>query len=176
DQFKTLKKLKKPSVTVIDTNGKKLKAGTDYTVGEMDTSIPGNTDESGQVFIILTGKGNYSSDDPAKTSFRYMAASANMSRTKTMRSISARGYTGSAVYLRSKDLSEILYTGSKSAPEYLVYGKDFAVSGYKNNKKKGTAKVTLKGLGSFAGTKTLTFRITEKKGDYKGVLIGGQWQ
>ncbi|MBO6137396.1 MAG: hypothetical protein J6O71_02175, partial [Lachnospiraceae bacterium] len=176
DQFTTLKKLKKPSVTVIDIDGKKLKAGTDYTVEKIDTSVPSNTDESGQVFIILTGKGNYSSEAPAKTAFRYMAPSANMSRTKTMRSISAQVYTGSAVYLGSKDLSEILYTGSKSAPEYLVYGKDFAVSGYKNNKKKGTAKVTLKGLGSFAGTKTLTFRIAEKKGDYKGALIGDKWQ
>ena len=46
----------------------------------------------------------------------------------------------------------------------------------KNNKKKGTAKVTLTGLGTYAGTKTLTFRIKEKKGDYKGALIGGNWQ
>ena len=105
-----------------------------------------------------------------------MSAQSNMNKVKMIRSISAQIYTGSAVRLGSKDLSEILYTGSKSAPEYLVYGKDFAVSGYKNNKKKGTAKVTLKGLGSFAGTKTATFRITEKKGDYKGALIGDKWQ
>ena len=31
---------------------------------------------------------------------------------------------------------------------------------------KGVAKVTLKGTGSFAGTKTLSFKIKEKKGDY----------
>ena len=176
DRFTTLKKLKKPSVTVIDIDGKKLKAGTDYTVGEMDASAAGNTDESGQVFIILTGKGNYSSDDPAKTSFRYMAASANMSRTKTMRSISDQTYTGNLVRLGNADLSGILYTGSRTDPVYLAPGTDFAVSGYKNNKKKGTAKVTLTGLGTYAGTKTLTFRIKEKKGDYKGALIGGDWQ
>ena len=29
-----------------------------------------------------------------------------------------------------------------------------------------SAKVTLKGTGSFAGTKTLSFKIKEKKGDY----------
>ncbi len=104
DQFTTLKKLKKPSVTVIDTDGKKLKPGTDYTVGEADASSPGNTDESGEVFITVTGKGNYSSEDSVKTSFRYMAASSNMSKTQKMKNIADQIYTGSTVHLGNKDL------------------------------------------------------------------------
>ncbi len=176
DQFKTVKKLKKPSVTVTDTDGKKLKAGTDYTVGEADTSAPGNTDENGEVFITVTGKENYSSEDPVKTSFRYMAASSNMSKTKKMKNIADQIYTGSMVRLGNKDLDGILYTGSKSAPVYLACGKDFAVSGYKNNIKKGTAKVMLKGIGAYAGTKTLTFKIKEKQVDFKGILLGEKWK
>ena len=176
DQFTTLKKLKKPSVTVTDIDGKKLKAGTDYTVGEPDTSAPGNTNESGEVFVSLTGKGNYSSDDPAKTSFRYMPASSKMSNTKAMRSIESQTYTGSAVRLGNADLKDILYTGDKTSPVYLVPGTDFAVSSYKNNKKKGMAKVRLKGIGAFAGTKTLTFNIEEKNVDYLGALVGSKWQ
>ncbi len=42
--------------------------------------------------------------------------------------------------------------------------------------KKGTAKVTSQGIGDFAGTKTITFKIVQKKVDYKGALIGGKWQ
>ena len=93
-----------------------------------------------------------------------------------MRSISDQTYTGSMVRLGNRDLDGILYTGSKSAPVYLAYGKDFAVSGYKNNIKKGTAKVMLKGIGAYAGTKTLTFKIKEKQVDYKGALVGDSWQ
>nr|MCR5487000.1 hypothetical protein [Lachnospiraceae bacterium] len=176
DQFTTLKKLKKPSVTVTDADGSKLKAGTDYTVGEADTSSPGNTDESGEVFITVTGKGNYSGERSVKTSFRYMPVSANMSKAKIMKSIDAQTYTGSQVCLKNADLKEILYTGKKTAPGYLEPGKDYVINGYKNNIKKGTAKVILKGLGGFGGKKTLTFRITEKTGAFKGVLIGGKWQ
>ena len=176
DQFTTLSKLKKPSVTVIDPDGKKLRAGTDYTVDKPDTSAPGNTDESGQVFVTVTGKGNYSNEDSVKISFRYMAASSNLSKTKVMKSISTQIYTGSYVYLKNDDLKEILYTGSKKDPKYLDPGKDFIVTGYKNNIKKGTAQVTVKGIDAFAGTKTLTFKIQEKKGDYNGALIKDKWQ
>ena len=176
DQFTTKKKLKKPSVTVIDVDGKKLKAKTDYTVGETVTYAQGNTDESGEVFITITGKGNYSDADPVKVSFRYMAASSDLRKTKIIKSISEQPYTGSYVQLGDDDLKEILYTDSKTDPRDLEPGKDFVVSGYKNNIKKGTAKVTLKGIGAFGGTKTLNFKIIEKQGDYKGALIGDKWQ
>ncbi len=176
DQFTTLKKLKKPSVTVIDVDGKKLRAGTDYTVGKPETNAPGNTEEKGEVYVTVTGKGNYSSEDPVKVTFRYMQASSNLSKTRVMKSISAQTYTGSYVCLENDDLKEILYTGSKREPKYLNPGKDFIISGYDNNIKKGTAKVTVKGIGAFAGTKTLNFKIIEKKGDYKGALIGDKWR
>ncbi|MBO4373905.1 MAG: hypothetical protein J5829_02250, partial [Lachnospiraceae bacterium] len=177
DQFAMKTKLKKPSVTVIDTDGKKLKAGTDYTVGTPDTSAPGNTDESGEAFITITGKGNYRDDESVTVSFRYMnSLSSNLNSAKAMNKIADQIYTGSYVHLAGNDFMEILYTGKKDAPEYLVYGKDFAVTGYKNNMKKGTAKVTLRGKGGFAGTKTLSFKIKEKKGDYKGALVGDSWK
>ena len=84
--------------------------------------------------------------------------------------------SGSYVQLGDDDLKEILYTDSKTDPRDLEPGKDFVVSGYKNNIKKGTAKVTLKGIGAFGGTKTLNFKIIDKQGDYKGALIGDKWQ
>ena len=177
DQFTTLKKLKNPSVTVIDTDGRKLTAGKDYTVGKADPSAPGNTNESGEVFLTVTGKGNYSSKDPVRTSFRYMAATTNISKAKVMKSIPAQAYSGSYVCLDDSDLKEILYTGTKADPKYLEPGKDFIIcANYQNNIKRGTAKVTVRGINDFAGTKTLTFRIVEKNGNYKGALVGDSWQ
>ena len=39
-----------------------------------------------------------------------------------------------------------------------------------------TPKVTVRGKGNkgFSGVRTLSFKITAKTGDYKGVLIGGK--
>ena len=48
--------------------------------------------------------------------------------------------------LGEKALTNVLYTGSKSAPKYLVPGVDFVVESYQKNTKTGTAKVTLKGM------------------------------
>ncbi|MCR5487083.1 MAG: hypothetical protein K6F35_06075 [Lachnospiraceae bacterium] len=76
----------------------------------------------------------------------------------------SRDYTGNEVKLSNADLAAILYTG-----------RDFMIAGYSNNVKKGTARVTLKGTGAYAGTKTLTFKIVKKKVDYKGKLGGGKY-
>ncbi len=152
DQFTTKSRLKKPSIVITDLDGKKLKAGTDYTVGEPDASGAGNTEESGEVFIILKGKGGYRDDDPVKVSFRYMKADSNLAKTKAF-AIKDQTYTGGAVILGKDDLKEILYTGQKTSPAYLVFNTDFTVEGYSDNVKKGKAKVTLKGAGAFAGKK-----------------------
>ncbi|MCR4764359.1 MAG: hypothetical protein K5696_12605 [Lachnospiraceae bacterium] len=54
---------------------------------------------------------------------------------------------------------------SKSNPTYLTPGKDFVVESYTKNIKTGTAKVTLKGIGDWGGTKTVNFKITPKKAE-----------
>lgn len=169
DQFKAKSRLGKPSVTIMDTDGKKLKAGTDYTIGDMDTTDPANTEESGMVYIILTGKGSYSEGASVKASFRYMqTVSSDLAKVGAL-AIKDQTYTGGEVRLGRDDLKEILYTGPKSSPSYLVYGKDFVVEGYADNVKKGRAKVTVRGTGAFAGRKILTFKIVQKKVDYAGV-------
>ena len=162
-------KAKKPVVILTDADGQKI----DDSIVSVDYS---NNTNAGTATITVTGKGNYSDADPVKVSFRYMAASSDLRKTKIIKSISEQPYTGSYVQLGDDDLKEILYTDSKTDPRDLEPGKDFVVSGYKNNIKKGTAKVTLKGIGAFGGTKTLNFKIIEKQGDYKGALIGDKWQ
>ena len=62
------------------------------------------------------------------------------------------------IYMRS--LSKIILNGRS-----LVYGKDFTVveTSYKNNKKVGTASVVIQGIGSYSGTKTVSFKIVKSK-------------
>ncbi len=176
DQFTVKSKLKKAVVTIIDIDGKKLAVNKDYTVGAVDTdSDPANSEVSGNAFVKVTGTGNYEGE--VKVAFCYKEASADLSKTKAMK-IADQAFTGGQVKLSAKDLENILYTGSKSSPSYLKFGEDFEVkvNGYSNNVKKGTAKVTLKGKGKFAGKKTVSFKIKEKKGSYQGSLVGGEWK
>ncbi len=175
DQFTTKSKLKKPSVTITDVDGKKLKANTDYTVGTPDTSDPANTDTKGIVKVSVTGKGAYKEEIPV--TFRYEDKAFDLSRAKAAKKITDQEYTGSEIKLSDADLTDILTTKDKDGGTVnLVPGTDFKVTGYSSNVKKGTAKVILKGTGNYAGTKTLTFKIVQKKVDYKGVLIGGTFK
>ncbi len=172
DQFAARSKLKAPKITITDADGKKLKANTDFTAGT-DYAYTGD-DASGTVTVTVTGKGNYKDEVPA--SYRYtQSASANIAKAKANR-IGDQPYTGNPVKLSANDLKDILYAGKKSSKTYLVPGRDFVAAGYSNNVKKGSAKVTVQGIGAYAGTKTITFKIVQKKVDYKGALIGGEWQ
>ena len=124
--------------------------------------------------MSIDGKGKYTGS--TKISYRYIKASQQLSTTKAMKGITAQTYTGKAIKLKNSDLTDVLYVGNKKTPTYLVPGTDFEVVSYTNNIKAGTAKVTLKGKGSYGGSKTLTFKIKQKKGDYKGALVGGEWK
>ena len=159
----------KPPVVVKD--GKKLKAGTDFEIDKNSYSGP---DEKGVVTAKINGKGSYTGTEII--SYRYINAAEQLSKSKVKKSIENKTYTGKEIKLTNADLTEILYTGSKASPVYLTPGKDFEVLSYMNNTKPGTAKVTVKGTGSYGGTKTLSFKITAKKGDYQGALIGGGWE
>lgn len=79
------------------------------------------------------------------------------SSSKSVSSLSAtvknQTYTGKA---RTPDVT--IKDGSKT----LKKGTDYTLT-YKNNKKIGTASVTIKGKGDYSGEKTLTFKIVPKK-------------
>jgi len=174
DQFTSRKGLKKPKVTVIDADGKKLTANKDYTLGT-EYSYTG-TDTEGSASFTVTGKGNYKAE-PVEVTFRYIdAASSNLAGVRKKKDIEPQDYTGYTVKLKGSDLKEILYTGSKDSPEYLLEGRDFVVEGYSDNLKKGKAKVTLRGVGAYRGTRTLNFKIVEKKVNFEGTLGTGGWK
>lgn len=73
--------------------------------------------------------------------------------TLTFSKIGSKAYTGKAL----KPSVTV-----KDGKTKLVKGEDYTVT-YKNNKKIGTATVTIKGIGSYTGEKTLTFKIVPKK-------------
>lgn len=77
----------------------------------------------------------------------------------TVSKIATQYYFGKAL----KPTVVVKYKG-----KVLTKGKDYTVS-YKNNKKVGTAKVTMKGVGKYTGTKVITFKIVNGYQNYKVV-------
>ena len=156
------KYISKPVLT--DSNGKKLAAGTDYEktitytltdTGEAldKTSIPA---VRSSIKVTITGKGSYEGTMEAT----YRIATSSFSSAKI--TITPQSYTGSAVTLTEKDITVKL-----GKDTVLTYGKDYEIveGSYQNNVKKGTASVMIKGIGDYAGTKTVKFKITSKKMD-----------
>lgn len=176
DQFTLRSKLKAPKITIIDADGRKLKANTDYTVGTPDASDPANTDTKGIVKVTIRGKGPYK-DESIPVTYRYEDKTSDISKARIIKKIADKNYTGNEVKLSDPELTGILSVKDKTgATVNLLPGTHFRVTGYTNNVKRGTAKVTIQGVGDFAGTKTIAFKIVQKKVDYMGALIGGGWQ
>ncbi len=129
----------KPTVSIRDTNGKSLVKGTDYTY-----KVEGTT-------VTITGKGNYTGEK--KVTFGLYKQGIDKATITTK----SRTFTGYAITDMEKDMVVTL------AGKKLVYGKDYTIAGYYDNVKAGTAKVIIKGIGSYGGQKTGTFKIVKKR-------------
>ena len=68
------------------------------------------------------------------------------------------GYLAPKVTLKTK--TNASYVWASMAGKTLTEGEHYTVT-YSNNKNKGKAKVTIKGMGIFKGTVTKTFKITK---------------
>lgn len=136
----------KPKVTITE-NGKLLKQGTDYTVDYSRAAAD-------QVVTVIP-KGNYAAEGNAdiEKSFRVYTVSISKATVTTK----PRTYTGYAIS-NMENYIDVTYGG-----ETLKYGVDYLIIGYKNNVKPGKAKVTIQGLGTYGGTKTVTFKIVKNK-------------
>ena len=143
-----------------DTDGKKLTAGTDYEKEIQYTLEDGTplakTDkvETGRTIRVkVTGKGAYSGGLEGA----YRITENDFARAAV--TISPQTYTGKAVTL-GKD-----HVTVKIGKDTLAFGTDYEIveGSYEDNVKKGTARVTIAGKGSYGGTKTVKFRIMSKK-------------
>lgn len=142
----------KPTVTVKDSAGNKLKSGTDYSV-----AYSGNTN-AGTATITVTGKGIFT--DTLKKKFTVKALDLSSSYAKVSIPYSSYTYTGSAikpkVTVKFKD-GDVIPTG------------DYTLS-YSANTKVGTATITVKGKGSnVTGTYKKTFIVKPAKNEITSI-------
>lgn len=153
--------------TVTDVNGKTLVEGTDYRVSYAylsDTRLADgtlkkeNTSVDMQKDVIpvetliavrINGIGNYKGN--TQTAIRVCRKSIASAKV----TVKAQTYTGSEI---QPDIDQITV---KMGRDELQIG-DFEIVGYTNNIKKGTAKVTIRGVGNYGGMKTVNFKIVQK--------------
>ena len=144
------------TVSRIKVGKEYLEFGKDFVV---DTTTYKNINKVGTASVVIRGIGNYGGSKTIK----YQIKKENWNlKSATVVKLDAKTYNnGAAVTLTADDFTDKIILNGRS----LVYGKDFTVveTSYKNNKKVGTAKVTIQGMGSYSGTKTISFKIVKSK-------------
>ena len=152
-------------IQAFDGNGMLLKAGTDYektvryyydAAGTKEV-LKTDTPTAGTVlYAAVTGKGAYSSDTVYAP---YTILSKDHDISKAKFSIKPQTYTGSQVLITSQDQFDKAILGTDTLSLNAENGFEVVPGTYQNNVKKGTAKVTLHGTGTYGGYKTVTFKI-----------------
>ncbi|MBQ7184851.1 MAG: leucine-rich repeat protein [Clostridia bacterium] len=112
-----------------------------------------NNKNVGTATVTVKGKGNFS----GTVTCTFKINPLKLHTGKATLSDTTLKYTGKA--LKPK-VTVTVKVGTKTVT--LTQGTDFTVK-YANNKKPGTATVTITGKGNFTGTVTLNFTITKKK-------------
>lgn len=169
----------KPTITLKDVDGKTLSAGTDYDknisytyakdtkVGQMvKKKLVYVVREQGaevdkldiipvgaEIIATVNGKNLYEGSKSVR--FRFIASDISKASVK----IAAQEYTGKAVEPTKNDLTVTI-------GKTVLAKTDYVIVGYENNVKKGTAKMTIRGIGNYGGEKTVTFPIASKTMNY----------
>lgn len=146
----------KSSPILIDENGKKLSAGTDYVKTYQYYDENGNElgakafpKKGDRVKIVVTGKGNYSGETSAFYEIIGKGTSITSAKVKIKNPVY---YTGERITFSNSDLE--IKLGSK-----VLGTDDFEIVGYYNNVNKGTAQMMIKGKGEYGGVKQVNFTI-----------------
>ncbi len=161
-------------VVITDTDGKSLKAGTDYekvykyyyyeSVELADGSFRSAGTEvlstdivpAGTVLEVrVSGKGNYAGtgETAAVISGLYRVVEADIAKASVK--VNKQFYSGKEI---CPDKSQIVITLNGK----VLAVQDYKIVSYTNNIDKGTAKVTVKGVGNYGGSKTVSFTIANK--------------
>lgn len=170
-------KWNKPKLTVTDGGRKVPRKYYKAPVFTIDREAVTSASEGSKVTVTIEGDGTTYIGSVSAT-YRIIDKSNDISRAKAGK-IADKVYNGSRVTLNNSDLTGLLTLNNKT----LIPGKDFVVEGYAKNDKKGTARVTLRGIVNgdtiYGGTRTVTFKIVEKKGAWKDngmTLVDGEWK
>ena len=179
----------KTKAVLRDVSGKTLAAGKDYEknleytydtvqegIEDIEVKLPGgetawrkvgspveeeDIPQAGTMIRVTAhGMGAYQGDGDAKCSAVYRIVAADFTKVKVK--VSAKSYQdGRPVLLTAEDLTLTV----KGVEDPLILNEDYMIEEktYVNHKKKGKAKVTLKGIGNYGGEKTITYTIGAKK-------------
>lgn len=152
------------SFFIVDKDGKKLSTGRDYDKKSIvytyaDTGEPvKETDIVSQgttlcITVNAADKGAYR----GSVSGEYHITAYDIGKAKV--TVEPQTYTGSDIEPHSGTGVKVTYKGFENE---LTEGEHYEITGYANNNKKGTAKLYIRGLGDFGGTKTVSFKIKTK--------------
>lgn len=136
-------KVQKP-IPTLKYNGKNLVNKKDFTVTFPDMG-DGAYKENGIYSVRINGIGNYTGSREMTVTI----SGVKMVSKLTVSSIGKQFYTGEPI-----EPSLIV----KDEKKVLKQGEDYTVS-FENNKEVGTATATVTGIGNYAGTKKVTFKI-----------------
>lgn len=146
----------KSSPILIDENGKKLSAGTDYLKSYEYYDADGKKlaanawpKKGDRIKIVVTGTGNY--DGVTNTFYEIIGKGTSIAGAKVTIKNPVY-YTGKEITFSDKDL-EIKLGGKTLGTD------DYEIIGYYNNVNKGKAQMILKGQGKYGGVKQVTFTI-----------------
>lgn len=151
----------KSPVTITDVNGKKLTAGTDYDkmliyyyAGMEYGAVP----RPGTiVYVVALGINNY---EGSFITGSYHIYSTDISKLTVV--IDPQEYTGKEIELSADDIH--VYESKDDVKKgNEITEPCYEIVKYSDNRKAGTAKVTLRGIGSYGGTNTYSFRIDKKE-------------
>lgn len=159
----------KSTITVTDTNGKKLAAGTDYEKEIVYTYENSNPSDQGAVPAIgtfitvkITGINNYEGTFTQENAYRIYDKAKGIDKLKVV--IDPQEYTGAEITLLPvRDIHIYANNTDAKKKQNEITKSCYEITGYTNNIKAGTAKVTLHGIGEYGGTKTYSFKIQKKK-------------
>lgn len=151
----------KSTPKVTDHNGKALSAGTDYlrsyTITDENGVILGPKDqvpEGSLLTITLQGTKYYTGE--TKITYRVLPAKKSLKGASiSLKRDVIKMYELEPVTLKKDDLIVKLNGAELSTEHYTIVS-------YANNRKKGSAKVTIQGVGEYGGTKTVSFQIKPK--------------
>ncbi|MCR5501778.1 MAG: Ig-like domain-containing protein [Lachnospiraceae bacterium] len=156
---------KKNKITVIDLDGKALKAKTDYTVTfEPASGLPAVGDE---VTAIITGKGKY--EGTAYETFRIVEASQSLKKAKYSFKVNDEEIAASKYYVKYKGVPVVLDKEDLVIKVNRKVGRtnhwvvldddDYEIVSYAKNNKVGISTITIRGTGEYAGLLTLKVKI-----------------
>lgn len=147
------------TVTIKDVNGKKLTAGKDYSkTFTFSHNLPESPKRGTTVTVTVDGMGYY---EGSSITGSYRIFDKNISTLKVV--VDPQEYTGEAITLTPiKDIHIYANNTDAKKKQNEIKTSCYEIVEYQNNVKSGNAKVTLRGVGDYGGTKTYSFKIQKK--------------